>query len=534
MSQPGGFDAEALLLGYSAGELTAEEERALFEAAADDQGLFDQLMEAEAVRHALSFPEQRQRAADVLRAWESQSPRAADPEPSLVLPPPIRIPTPSQSAYLGGGSPHHARGLSMDVLRSVVSTVATTVSLRLCYSLLTAVGSSFVMPQPQPGEAPGPVVPPVPAILHLAHAAIAALLLAIQFTPFLRPQPIGQQDHPIARKCLAQFIAGWRWAWVTWLMLYGWLWINAGSVGRPDVVADILNCLTSFPLFWCFFVLDKPSVPVPGDPERNASFRKAIGTVWGIGAGVTVLAVAGRLHLWGLNEFGLVFMGIYDGLAIAFLVGRFDSHWMKVPRWMLAPLYGYALIQMIYVSSSSSRPRGRFTPTWSLFCSRYASSWWSPTCYTRGICAGIWKLRKMASWDHKAKVSPRRASPSYLIPANHLCFPSPHDSELRDQKRKEEKLVGASPLLGSHVMQRPGWSDYWGGRHFPLQLAWKIVCHSAYVTARRKNSTSSIAPLKTLPVPIVSIPIRSGLEFSRPPVRAGEFTMTAGWLSSVN
>jgi hypothetical protein len=44
-----------------------------------------------------------------------------------------------------------------------------------------------------------------------------------------------------------------------------------------------------------------------------------------------------------------VFLGIYDGLAIAFLVGRFDSHWMKVPRWMLAPLYGYALIQMIYV-----------------------------------------------------------------------------------------------------------------------------------------------------------------------------------------
>jgi len=46
----------------------------------------------------------------------------------------------------------------------------------------------------------------------------------------------------------------------------------------------------------------------------------------------TLLAVAGRLHVWGLNEFGLVFLGIYDGLAIAFLVGRFDSHWMKVPR----------------------------------------------------------------------------------------------------------------------------------------------------------------------------------------------------------
>ena len=63
---------------------------------------------------------------------------------------------------------------------------------------------------------------------------------------------------------------------------------------------------------------------MPGDPERNASFRKAIGTIWGIGAGVTVLAVAGRLHLWGLNEFGLVFMGIYDGLAIAFLTSAYN------------------------------------------------------------------------------------------------------------------------------------------------------------------------------------------------------------------
>ena len=34
MNRSDGFDAEALLLGYSAGELTADEERSLFEAAA--------------------------------------------------------------------------------------------------------------------------------------------------------------------------------------------------------------------------------------------------------------------------------------------------------------------------------------------------------------------------------------------------------------------------------------------------------------------------------------------------------------------
>jgi len=345
VSQPGGFDADALLLGYSTGELSAQEERTLFEAAAQDQTLFDQLMEAETVRHALRFPEERERASAVLEAWQP----AGDAEPPTVA-------EPAQSARVAIASSHRARPLWMDFLRPVISTVTTTLLLRLCYALMTVIGSSFILPQVQPREQPAPYLPPVPSILHLAHAAIAALLLAIQFTPFLRPQTIAERDHPIARKCLAQFIAGWRWAWVTWFALYGWLWVTSGSGGGPDAIADIINCLTSFPLFWCFLVLDKPSVALPEDPDRNASFRKAVGTVWGIGAGVAVLAAAGRLHLWGLNEFGLVFLGIYDGLAIAFLVGRFDSHWMKVPRWMLAPLYGYAMIQMIYVFFFSLPP----------------------------------------------------------------------------------------------------------------------------------------------------------------------------------
>jgi hypothetical protein len=344
MSQPESFDLDALLLAYSTGELSPGEEQALFEAAAADQDLFDLLMDSEALRHALSVPEERRRASAVLQAWGQQGAGgtvtdSASAAPSETLP----------YAALEGRSPRHSPALLKDLWRSVVSTLATTLALRVCYAVITAIGSSFVATHIPFAETPELGVPPVPSILHLVHAAIAALLLAVQFTPFLKPQTIAEREHPIARKCLAQFIAGWRWAWAAWLALYGWLWIYATSGGNPYPVADLLNCLTSFPLFWCFLVLDKPSVSVPGHPERNAAFRKAVGTTWGIGAGVAVLAYAGRLHLWGLNEFGLVFMGIYDGLAIAFLVGRFDSHWMKVPRWMLAPLYGYALIQMIYV-----------------------------------------------------------------------------------------------------------------------------------------------------------------------------------------
>src|SRR5262245_36810722 len=112
VSQPGGYDAEALLLGYSAGELNPQEERTLFEAAAHDQDLFDQLMEAEAVRHALSFPEERHRAAAVLRAWEQGGPAVEAMEVPSVL-------------HQWSGSYHRPRSLWMDLLRPVISTVTT-------------------------------------------------------------------------------------------------------------------------------------------------------------------------------------------------------------------------------------------------------------------------------------------------------------------------------------------------------------------------------------------------------------------------
>ena len=328
MTPPGHFDTDELLLAHTSGELSAEQRRTLFEAAAADQDLFDRLMEADALRAALAVPEERRRAAAVLDAWEQHAPAPAEsrdtPRAALAPPHPRR------------------RTLAADVFRSVVSTIATTVALRLCYMLLAAAGATFV-------AGPHTAAPGAPAVLHLVHAAVAALLLGIQFTGLFKPQTIAAREHPIARKCLAQFIAGWRAAWALWLALYAWLWALTALGRNPYPVADILNCLTAFPLFWCFFVLDKPSVPAPGRPERNAAFRKAVGVTWGIGAGVALLAAAGRMHVWGLNEFCLGFLGIYDGLAIAFLVGRFDSHWIRVPRWMLAPLYGYALIQMIYV-----------------------------------------------------------------------------------------------------------------------------------------------------------------------------------------
>jgi hypothetical protein len=68
MSEPTDDPAD-LLPDYLTRILLAEEERTLFAAAAANQDFFNQLMEAEALRDALSSPEQRNRLKTALQAW---------------------------------------------------------------------------------------------------------------------------------------------------------------------------------------------------------------------------------------------------------------------------------------------------------------------------------------------------------------------------------------------------------------------------------------------------------------------------------
>ena len=68
-------DARKLLGGYATGNLTAEERRLLFEAALDDQELFDALAEEQALKDVLDDPVSRERvrlavaAAPRARGW---------------------------------------------------------------------------------------------------------------------------------------------------------------------------------------------------------------------------------------------------------------------------------------------------------------------------------------------------------------------------------------------------------------------------------------------------------------------------------
>ncbi|HUE01442.1 MAG TPA: hypothetical protein VMR62_17855 [Bryobacteraceae bacterium] len=128
MNRPDNFDADALLLGHTTGEWTAEQEKAICEAAAADQDLFDQLVEADTLRATLAQPEQRHRAAAVLSAWEQHQAAQAEVESTA-------------HAALTPLDRYRRPTLTADVFRSVISTIATTVALRLCYMLLAAAGA---------------------------------------------------------------------------------------------------------------------------------------------------------------------------------------------------------------------------------------------------------------------------------------------------------------------------------------------------------------------------------------------------------
>src|SRR5581483_8759507 len=105
---------------------------------AADQDLFDRLAEAERLRHALSFPEERERALAILRAWDSREQVAPSASTGTMPPPRPVLVQPAAAARLRREPGRHAPAWWSDLPRSIFSTVATTVVLRLCYGLITA------------------------------------------------------------------------------------------------------------------------------------------------------------------------------------------------------------------------------------------------------------------------------------------------------------------------------------------------------------------------------------------------------------
>lgn len=190
-------------------------------------------------------------------------------------------------------------------------------------------------------------------------SAIGSFLIILLFLLFIfsNLQTL-DQDHTewidVARKSFRQLIKGWEYVGLTWLLLYAFVscvWIFDEILVIPrsifGVVADLFNLLNSFAFFYIFLVMDMPSVPSKDNPQRDHPFKKAWNGIVFTGCLCLLISLPSRIGLFQDNVIGSLPLASFCALSMTYFVGCLDSYYLEIKRVMLAPLYLYAIYQVI-------------------------------------------------------------------------------------------------------------------------------------------------------------------------------------------
>ena len=184
----------------------------------------------------------------------------------------------------------------------------------------------------------------------LSHVLVLAVLIALVLAGAPPQEPAGT----VARNAWRQFRRGWLVLWASWFVLYAWLavyWAREGGAtwrAWGSAAADVLNLVTSAVFFYLFLVLDKPSVKAVGEPERDGAFRTSLFWIACTCGAIALLSIGGRFGWLGLEQVGPALGSMTVAVSMAFFVGRLSDSHLKVRRSLLAPLYVYVAIQMLW------------------------------------------------------------------------------------------------------------------------------------------------------------------------------------------
>jgi hypothetical protein len=202
----------------------------------------------------------------------------------------------------------------------------------------------------------------IEGIIALLNVGLAVFVLVD--IRFIRPVPRSSENTP-ASNSYKQLLWGWQALWFTWVLFYGCLaaqWLKLIGDGTSDTlwqISDGLNMVNGFFFYYLFFVLDQPSVPTKEEPNRAKAFRFNWLVTLSIGFILFIIsaAISGLIKSAGRKDVEKLVLlpklvPAYIAVGMAFFFGRLDSHYLRLPRVILAPFYLYAIIQLFWERST--------------------------------------------------------------------------------------------------------------------------------------------------------------------------------------
>lgn len=151
-----------------------------------------------------------------------------------------------------------------------------------------------------------------------------------------------------------QFFKGWKYLWLSFSILYIWFCILYGTSLYTNPYAraasDIITILSSLCFAYLFSVMDVKSIPKKGSSKSIRTFYTYL-IIFAIGLSTSsIFSILDRYYnLGSIDGMGTYILGYANVIVMLYFFGRLESHYLNVNRFVLLPLYTYAIIQIAYV-----------------------------------------------------------------------------------------------------------------------------------------------------------------------------------------
>ncbi len=230
------------------------------------------------------------------------------------------------------------------------------------------VGRAGVMPSSNPSLGENSAYKQSLTVISFLHVATIALLVLLFYTILESKKAYLRVKNLDVRQAILFFQRGWLGIYFSWILLYAWMsfkWSHENQLALEGstklscfsasawAIADVLSLMSTFLFFYLFNLLDvQKAAGEMSDVYQKIS--KSLAKLGYLLGGIVCFSIIDRFYdLGAFENTGVLIYSLLTALSGLYLFGRLDSHHFNTNRLILAPLYIYALLQMIWSSVNS-------------------------------------------------------------------------------------------------------------------------------------------------------------------------------------